>query len=230
MQQNQELESRVLHSTNLQKQLHLPQHLQQIKQRQRQQQQQQHPYLRRSLPPGLSPLGALSPVPPWLRPPLLEPEELAEEDKDVVVIEGGEEDNGPVILEGDIAVDREEVFKWAKLFFPADTCRIPEFNFHLQNYFRLGLRWDRYPQKKWTNNTVPYKISSEYRKGPKKTYFLWEMRIVCCRPSRVPPDRVCAQDLPVPELPPVRAMGRKEGGLPIHTPLKEAAGVSNKDK
>ena len=34
------------------------------------------------------------------------------------------------------------------------------FNF-LQNLFRLGLRWDVYPHKKWTNNTIYYIINAK---------------------------------------------------------------------
>ncbi|XP_011311042.1 zinc metalloproteinase nas-15 isoform X2 [Fopius arisanus] len=30
------------------------------------------------------------------------------------------------------------------------------------NYWRLGLRWDRYPEKLWSNRTVPYVISPLY--------------------------------------------------------------------
>ena len=35
---------------------------------------------------------------------------------------------------------------------------------YFQNQFRIGLRWDRFPAKKWKNNTVPYVISHEYGK------------------------------------------------------------------
>eukprot|EP00096_Caligus_rogercresseyi_P007284 TRINITY_DN25100_c0_g1_i1.p1 TRINITY_DN25100_c0_g1~~TRINITY_DN25100_c0_g1_i1.p1 ORF type:complete len:320 (+),score=-0.73 TRINITY_DN25100_c0_g1_i1:158-1117(+) len=45
---------------------------------------------------------------------------------------------GPIIVEGDIATDREE------------------------NLFRLGLRWDVFPLHQWPNNTIPYVISREY--------------------------------------------------------------------
>nr|ACO15256.1 Zinc metalloproteinase nas-12 precursor [Caligus clemensi] len=48
------------------------------------------------------------------------------------------ENRGPIIVEGDIATDREE------------------------NLFRLGLRWDVFPLYQWPNNTVPYVISREY--------------------------------------------------------------------
>eukprot|EP00094_Tigriopus_californicus_P005432 TCALIF_05235-PA protein Name:"Similar to nas-4 Zinc metalloproteinase nas-4 (Caenorhabditis elegans)" AED:0.42 eAED:0.48 QI:0/0/0/0.14/1/1/7/0/357 len=43
-----------------------------------------------------------------------------------------------LIVEGDIATDIEE------------------------NLFRLGIRWDLYPKKRWQNNTIPYKLSQEY--------------------------------------------------------------------
>eukprot|EP00095_Tigriopus_kingsejongensis_P007144 maker-scaffold300_size216557-snap-gene-0.12 protein:Tk07144 transcript:maker-scaffold300_size216557-snap-gene-0.12-mRNA-1 annotation:"zinc metalloproteinase nas-12 precursor" len=43
-----------------------------------------------------------------------------------------------IITEGDIATDIEETL------------------------FRLGIRWDIYPKKRWKNNTIPYKLSQEY--------------------------------------------------------------------
>ena len=33
-----------------------------------------------------------------------------------------------------------------------------------QNQFRLGIRFDVYPEKRWSNNTIAYQISSEYGK------------------------------------------------------------------
>jgi hypothetical protein len=32
------------------------------------------------------------------------------------------------------------------------------------NYWRVGLRWDVFPEKLWDNNTVPYVISPLYSK------------------------------------------------------------------
>lgn len=43
-----------------------------------------------------------------------------------------------LIIEGDIATDIEE------------------------NLFRLGIRWDLYPKKRWQNNTIPYILSKDY--------------------------------------------------------------------
>ena len=37
--------------------------------------------------------------------------------------------------------------------------------FYFQNQFRLGIRFDVYPEKRWGNNTIAYKISSEYGKS-----------------------------------------------------------------
>lgn len=47
------------------------------------------------------------------------------------------------MIEGDIAVDADE-----------------------ENQFRLGIRFDVYPEKRWSNNTIAFKISSEY--GPRE--------------------------------------------------------------
>lgn len=45
----------------------------------------------------------------------------------------------PGLYEGDQAIDNE-----------------------LYSYFRVGLRWDVFPEKLWTNRTVPYAISPLY--------------------------------------------------------------------
>ena len=78
----------------------------------------------------------------------------------------------PILVEGDIATDMEEVKKflhilildgYKQLSSNADLCQsvLPLL---LQNLFRLGIRWDLFPHKRWKNNTIYYYIDPIYGK------------------------------------------------------------------
>ena len=81
-------------------------------------------------------------------------------------------EKGPNLMEGDIAVDADEEGSengtMASYILHVHhkynrTERLRE-SLSFQNQFRLGIRFDVYPEKRWSNNTIAYQISSEYGK------------------------------------------------------------------